>query len=440
MAIDRKMTAGRVHAGHFNTIMAIDHFKTVLAAVWLAMAPAALAAAGSGGVNAAQHHAAPYVVLISIDGFRWDYMDLYPTPALDRIATRGIRAERLIPVYPTLTFPNHYSIATGLYPAGHGIVGNTFPNTDRSAWYSLRDRQAVQDGGWYGGEPVWVAAERSGMVTAAYYFVGTEAPIQDVPMSHWHAFDASVPGEKRVDTVLEWLSLPAQSRPHLVTLYFEHVDTATHRHGPGSRESIASIQDVDRNIGRLLDGIEGLPISDRVYIVVVSDHGQRSKKFENIFVIDRHVSLHGVAVVDHGAVAFLYLESGDPARAGDMRDSINAAWQHGTAMLPGDTPQAWQVSGDRFADLIVQADPGYLVYSSAGKIGRRSLGDHGWAPEDPQMHGVFLASGPRLPDGEVIAPVRAVDVYPLMMEILGLPMAGRMDGDPLRLPALLSPQ
>ena len=134
-------------------------------------------AAGSGGINAPEHRDKPYLVLISIDGFRWDYQDLHDTPTLDRIADAGIRADALIPVFPTLTFPNHYSIATGLYPANHGIIGNTFPDAVRRDWYSIRDRATVEHGDWYRGEPIWVTAERNGMVTAAFFFVGTEADI-----------------------------------------------------------------------------------------------------------------------------------------------------------------------------------------------------------------------------------------------------------------------
>ena len=183
--------------------------------VWLLLLVASAALAqGSGGINLPEHRDKPYLVLVSLDGFRWDYQDLYNTPALDRIAADGVRAERMIPVFPTLTFPNHYSIATGLYPAHHGLIDNTFPNDDLSDWYSIRRREAVQDGAWYAGEPVWVAAEKAGMVTAAYYFVGTEADIQGIPMTYWHTFDASVPGTTRVQPFSEVKSSRSQMELH----------------------------------------------------------------------------------------------------------------------------------------------------------------------------------------------------------------------------------
>lgn len=409
------------------------------AALLLAWACTAVAG-GSGGVNAPEHRDAPYLVLISIDGFRWDYADLHETPALDRIAANGVRAERMIPVFPTLTFPNHYSIATGLFPAHHRLIGNTFPNLERSDWYSISNRESVEEGSWYGGEPVWLAAEKAGMVTAAYYFVGTEADIQGMPMTYRHSFDKTVPGLSRVRQVLEWLSMPAAARPHFLTLYFEHVDNAGHAHGPGSREIAAAIEAVDGWLGALLDGIEALPHRDEIYLVVVSDHGQLVKRLDDeILVIDEVVDTGGLSIVDHGAAAFVYVPEGETGRAAGIRDAINANWTHGRAMLREETPEAWHVTAQAgFADVIVQADPGYLVYSSADRIERRSRGDHGWAPEAEGMHAIFLASGPRLPKGKRIGPISSVDVYPLMMEILGLPITTPIDGDRRRLVRLMS--
>lgn len=407
----------------------------------LLLAATAVAAQGSGGVNSPEQRDKPYLVLVSLDGFRWDFQDLHETPALDRLTANGVRAEQMIPVFPTLTFPNHYSIATGLYPAAHRLIGNTFPNADLSEWYSLGRREAVQNGAWYAGEPVWVAAEKAGMVTAAYYFVGTEANIQGIPMTYWHQFDASVPGLERVEQVIRWLSMPEAKRPHFITLYFEDVDTATHGYGPGSEQSNAAIERVDSYLGALLDGIETLPDADDVYLFVVSDHGLLEKKIDDtIFVIDAVADLEGVSVVDHGAAAFIYFPEPDAERAGAIRDAINDEWKYGKAMLRDEAPAAWRVTEDAgFAEVIVQADPGYLVYSTGERVQRRSKGDHGWAPEAPGMHAFFAASGPRLPKGKTTGPIRSVDVYPLMMEILGLPVVTPIDGDPDKLTRLLKP-
>jgi len=407
----------------------------------LLLAGSAALAAGSGGVNAPAQRDKPYLVLVSIDGFRWDYPDRYTTPTLDRIAARGIRAERLVPVFPTLTFPNFYSIATGLYPAHHGIIGNRFLSPDRDRYYSSYERDQVQDGSWYHGMPVWVAAEEAGMVTAAYFFVGTEAAIDDVELTYWNAFDASVPGEARVRQALEWLAMPADKRPHLVTLYFEDVDKASHEGGPEAPLTRNAVQRVDGYLADLMAGIDALPIADQVYVVVVSDHGQATRDLNTPpFVIDRVADLDDLFIVDHGTVAFIYFREPDPDRATAIRDAINATWKHGKAMLREEVPASWHAEAEAgFAELVVQADPRYLVYSTADRAAKSSLGEHGWAREFAAMHGIFFAAGPRLPKGRMLDAIEVVDVYPLLMAILGLPITTPVDGNPSPLVPLLGP-
>lgn len=403
--------------------------------------PANAGGNGSGGINAPEQRDKPYLILISIDGFRWDYMDLYETPALDRLAARGVRAESLEPVFPTLTFPNHYSIATGLYPANHGVVANDFPDTASDEWYLYKKPEIVQQGRWYGGEPIWVAAERSGMVAAAFFFVGTEADIDGIRPTYWHRFDYQISASRRVDQVLDWLAMPVETRPHMITLYFEHVDVDSHEYGIGSRESVSAIENIDRHIGMLLDGIGELPHGEDVYIVLVSDHGQSDyKENQSILVLDALVDLDGISIIEGGSFMFLFFDERDPARARQMRDSINGRWRHGRAWLPGETPVSWHTTnGSRFPDLIVQPDPHYGVVSSPDKIAELDRGDHGWNPSFKDMHGIFIAAGPGLPRATTLGTVSNLDIFPLMMKILGLPLTTAIDGDPDRLTRLLKP-
>lgn len=406
-----------------------DFATSILALFVLAFSLQAQAdsGAGSGGKNAPERADSPYLVLISIDGFGWDYLSNYRTPALDRIAAAGVRAESMRPVFPSLTFPNHYSIATGLYPREHGIVHNHFPDSARDRWYHFWDRSSVEDGSWYGGEPVWVTAEKNGMVAAACYFVGTEAAIQGVSPSHWYPFDASVAASDRVARVIDWLTWPADRRPHLITLYFEHVDTAGHDFGRGSAELAAAVAEVDANIGRLLDAIGELGLADETYVLVVSDHGQASYVDPAAsFVLGDHIDPEGLEITAGGAYAWIYQQQPDRERATGIRDAINGNWSHGRAVLRDEAPAEWRVSDDsRYPEIFVVPEPGYAVVTDREEVQRLKKGDHGWDPAHKAMHGIFLAAGPTLPEGVTIGEVSAIDVYPLMLELLQIEAPAR---------------
>ena len=412
-------------------------YRLLVALVTLTVAATAWSQ-GSGGVNLPAQQDKPYVILISIDGFRWDFQSLFDTPALDRISADGVRAAAIVPVYPTMTFPNHYSIATGLYPANHGIVDNSFYSRDRQRFYSLRDRQAVQDGSWYGGTPLWVAAEQQGMVSAAYFFVGTEADVQGIRPTYWYPFNGNVPGEDRITKALEWLALPDEKRPHLITLYFEDVDEAMHDYGLPSQQLTAAVELVDGFIGTLLDGIESLPIADDVYVVVVSDHGQaKFRTGRPAFIVEDHVNFEGIRAVDHDSFVALYFDEPNSGLARIIADRINETWQRGQAVIPGEAPESWRMPrGSRFADVILQADQQAVVHTKR-RTPPRQVSGHGWAPQVRQMHGHFSAMGPRIPADKRIPAFENIDVYPFIMDILDLAISDPIDGNPETLTPLL---
>ena len=213
------------------------------------------------------------MVLVSYDGLRHDYLERVDTPAFDRMMATGVVADALIPVFPSLTFPGHYSIATGLYPSRHGIVGNQFYDPARGEAFSYRDTDDAQDGSWWRGEPIWLTAERQGMTTAAMFFPGTEAAIGGLRPSRWRTYDGRLPNRSRVDEVLQWLRLPPDERPHLITMYFSMVDGAGHDLGLDTGELDEAIGSADRWLGELLSAVEQVPYAEHVYVVVVSDHG-----------------------------------------------------------------------------------------------------------------------------------------------------------------------
>ena len=406
--------------------------------------PAALVrtGAGTGGVNHPSVASRPYVVLVSFDGFRPDYLERFDTPAFERLAARGLQAAGLISVFPSLTFPGHYSIATGLHPQAHGIVANRFHDPVRGDEFDYREREDARDGSWWGGEPIWVTAETQGMVAAAFFFPGTEADIGGLHPSHWRPYDGSVPNAARVDQVLDWLALPEDARPHLVTLYFSLVDGAGHDLGPGAAEMRSSVETADRLLGRLLDGIDALPHAARVALVVVSDHGMAAPDPERLTVLPELADLSGVRLAPIGPGMSLHV--GDAARSRALRDELNAKLTHARAYLREETPPHLHARGNpRFGDVLV-------LPKGLGFVGFRRMVDrvrlllvrgmHGWDPHLPEMHGILLAAGPGIAAGATLPAVRAVDVYPLIARLLDLTPHPAVAGDLTALaPALTDP-
>ena len=385
--------------------------------------------APTGGVNRAEHLDAPYVVMVSADGFAARYVGEYEPPNLLRLIERGLWApEGMIPSYPTKTFPNHYTMATGLYPGRHGIVANTFWDPVRGATYRIGDRQAVEDGTWYGGEPIWVTAERQGMVAASFFWVGSEADVGGVRPSHWRRYDGGIPNEDRVDQVLAWLDYPPERRPHLITLYFSDTDGAGHRYGPGSAELEAAVADVDRMLGRLLDGLEALPHGDEVIVVWVSDHGMDSYTAVSTRYLEDAVSLEGLMVPEAGPNANVWLQAGQ--RATELRDRINQRLDGVTAFLRSESPARLHYRQDaRIGDLVLLTDSSVVVYPTRSRPPTSGF-THGWDPGFVSMRAVFAAAGGGLPEGIRVPPFENVHIYPWIAGLLGLSPASGIDGDP----------
>lgn len=400
----------------------------VAAAISLAMPAALHAQSGSNGRNAPEHLDKPYVIVISFDGFRYDYLDRYDAPNFERLARRGVRADGLIPVFPSKTFPNHYSIATGMYTDKHELVDNTFYDPEFDAVFRLSDRSAVSDGRWYGGEPIWVTAETQGMVTAAFFFVGTEAEIRGVRPTEYRTYDGSVSNSARVDQALEWLRRPAEERPHLIMLYFSAVDGAGHEFGPDSPEVERAVAQVDRVLGRLLDGLDTLEVGDEVYVIVVSDHGMEGVSTERAEYIEDVVPLKGIRVLGSGPYVTLWVD-GDSARVREVEAALNAGLRHARAYRRDAMPERWRYAGSpRVGDIMVLAEPGHQVAGSR-RNPPRSGGAHGYDPATaPNMQGIFLAAGPAIRPGVRIPAFENVHVYPLIAHLLGLRPNPEIDG------------
>lgn len=383
----------------------------------------------TGGRNAAEWVDAPYVILVSLDGFASRYVEAFRPPTLLSLVAGGVWADRgMQPVYPTETFPNHYSLATGLHPARHGLVANNFHDPGRAQSYRLSDRSTVQDGSWYAGEPIWVTAERQGMVSASFYWVGSEADVGGVRPSHWRQYDEDVTNSERVDQVLRWLSYPADARPHLITLYFGLTDDVGHEHGPDSPEIEQAVLEVDRELGRLMAGLRDLDHGDRVSVVVVSDHGMDGyTPASTAYLADAVSDMDGIRFSTAGPHANLWIDGGG-ARVRAVRDAVNERLEHVRAYLPDETPAALRYRDNaRLGDLVLLPDSGWVVYPVADRPARVGF-THGWDSRNEAMRALFVASGPALMQGGRVRGISSVDVYPLVAEMLGLEPADDLDG------------
>ena len=403
-----------------------------------AQPPAALQ--GSGGSNRAEHQQKPSLLVVSFDGFRADYLDRFDLPNFRRVIARGTRARGLHPVFPSITFPNHYSLVTGLYPEHHGIVENSFFDPVRNAAFSFRNPLTVTDGSWYGGEPIWVTAERQGMVSACFFWPGSEADVKGIRPTYWNRYDGSVPNERRIETVLGWLRLPADRRPHVITLYFSDVDSASHKGALAGADVAASVKAVDTALGMLLDGVDRLENRDRVLLMLTSDHGMADTGRVRIVQLADLIDTAGLRAGFSGAVTALHVspQAGTPA---GVRDRLNTKLQHGRAYLREEMPERYHFRATpRGGDVVVIMDEGWLMATSIINRGlvQREWGEHGWDPDLPSMKAIFLLAGPGIPAGLTIPEIENVDVYPLITELLGLTPAAGIDGQAGKIRSLLN--
>lgn len=410
--------------------------RSVLLAVVLALGTlyACRTAGGAGTDEAAA--TAPAVVLVAIDGFRHDYLDRddVEIPTLRRLAAEGVRAESLVPVYPTKTFPNHYSLVTGLHPEAHGIVGNTMRDPDRlvdgePARFSLSNREAVADGRWWGGEPIWVTAERQGVRTATAFWPGSEAEIGGRRPTHWLPYDGDMPYADRVDQALAWLDLDGPGRPRLVTLYFEGVDTAGHRFGPDAQETVEAIEAVDAALGRLVDGLAARGLRATTDLVVVSDHGMAAVSPERRVLLDDAVAVDSLDEVVWGEPVGIWPGA---VEVGSLVARLDAL-PHVRAYRREATPERLHYRNHpRIPPVVLIAEEGWTVTSRAYVERNPDSprgGSHGYDNRARSMHGVFVASGPSVPVGERVGSFSAVDVYGVLARMLGVEAAPNA-GDP----------
>lgn len=370
----------------------------------------------------------PYVLLISMDGFRYDFASKYKAANLIEFGKKGVTAKALIPSFPTTTFPNHYSIATGLYPAHHGIVENTFWDPKRKAQFRFNDMATATDGSWWEGTPLWVLAEQQGMRAASYFWPGTDADIQHTRPSYYFRYDGKVNKDQQIAQVIAWLKLPKAERPHFITLYFSDVDHEGHEQGPDAPEVGRAVQAVDAALARLMAGIQemGVPVD----VFVVSDHGMATVDAnENMTSL---ADFTGVQTIVSGTDLKIY--SQDSAKLDSLYSQLKGKDARFAVYRQRDMPERLHYSGnDRIGDLVViPTQPVVLHGPPRPNASPRppNKGAHGFDVHlVPDMRGIFYAQGPHIVTGKTIDEFSNIHIFPVLCRLLGLKPPYGIDGE-----------
>lgn len=357
-------------------------------------------------------------VLVSLDGFRWDYIDRPPAVHLRALAARGVRAKRMVPAFPSKTFPNHYTLVTGLYPEHHGIISNTMWDDAIGKTFSLGAREVMVDPRWWGGEPLWVTAVKAGRKSASYFWPGSDLAISGVLPTYYHVYDGRVPNADRVRGVLEWLSLPPANAPVFVTMYMSDVDAAGHDFGPDAPQTDSAIARVDSMVGAVVAGLAAHGLADRVNLIVVADHGMTATSPDRQIFLDDYLDLATVRVVDWSPVAAIESKDGHD-------DSLYARLRHAHPRLAvyrkQEMPPRWHYrSNPRITEIIAVAADGWSIASRERPL-RGPGGNHGYDNELVSMGALFVATGPAFRRGLVVEPFQSIHVYALLARITGLP-------------------
>ncbi len=382
-----------------------------------------------GRENSPEQQKKPYVILISADGFRWDYAQLYHAQHLLDLSGDGVRAESMLPSFPSVTFPNHYSIVTGLYPSHEGLVGNSFYDASTKQFFSYKGKTAI-DAVWYnGGTPLWVLAEQQKMLSASFYWVGSEAAVHDIRPTYYYRYNEKISIHDRIQTVVNWLSMPPEKRPHLITFYFPQVDHQGHKYGPNSPEVADAVHLIDSSVYELTKAVKTTGLN--VNYVFVSDHGMTKPDIENPIPPPAGIDTSKFIVSGDGLLVELYAK--DPKY---IQDTYNQLLSNQTGdyavYLKTNVPAKLHYSAtddrlNRIGDILLI--PNWPKVFNLYNSKFTTIGWHGYdATVVKDMHATFYAWGPAFKNHLTVAPFENVDVFPLINQILGLTYTGNVDG------------
>ena len=364
----------------------------------------------------------PIVILISFDGYRYDYSSLVHTPNFDYIEDNGVKAISLQPVFPSFTFPNHYSIATGCYSENHGNLGNVFYDYSRKMEYSYKDTSIVRDGSWYGCEPIWVTAEKNDIISATYFWVGSEAEIQNYRPTIYKNYKNGVNPIDKINEVIRWLNYPIEKRPRLVTLYFNEPDHSGHVYGSTNDETLMQIELADSILGYLFKSIENLNIKNQINIIIVSDHGMVDVSEDRLINIDDYININYEVYGKGPYVEIRNIKNNE--------DFVFPYIPYVDVYKNEYFPDRYHFKTDNLGEYLLLAEPGWLLYTNKdiSEGGLTIKGMHGYDPLYIDMHGIFYAYGPQFKNGLTINTFESIHIYPIICKILNIKPNDTIDG------------
>jgi len=358
-------------------------------------------------------------LLVSFDGFKYNYLQKTDTPHFDSLVAGGVQAEGLIPVFPSKTFPNHYSIATGLYPENSGFVNNTMYDPKWDEWYRIRDREAVEDGKWYGGEPIWNTLEKQGIKTGTMFWVGSEADIQGMRPTHWKTYDDDMPGKARIDTVIKWMTDSGEQTVDFATLYYSDVDTKGHRYGTDSDSVRHAIERADRLMGYLKKQMKGESLWDKTNIIVLSDHGMVNQSADKLIRLDNIIDLDDTKRVIWGPATMIQPKKG---KKEDVYQALKSAEENYRVYEKKELPERYHLKNHRrVEDIVMIADLGYTILDEDYQddfIASLPRATHGYDNNQKAMQAFFIAHGPAFKKGAKVDPFQNIHVYELINHLM----------------------
>jgi predicted AlkP superfamily pyrophosphatase or phosphodiesterase len=371
------------------------------------------------GCNNEQQTNPQKTLLISFDGFGHDYLQKTDTPNFDSLVTGGVQAEGLIPVFPSKTFPNHYSIATGLYPENTGFVGNTMYDPKWDEWYRIRDREAVEDGKWYGGEPIWNTLEKQGIRTGTMFWVGSEADIQGMYPTYWKIYDENMPGRARVDTVVKWMSGAEEKAVDFATLYFSDVDTKGHRYGTDSDSVKNAIHRADRLIGYLKQQMQQNNLWPNTNIIIVSDHGMVDQSAGKTIRLDNIIDMDDTERIIWGPMTMIQPKED---RVNEVYQALKSREKNYRVYRKEELPERYHLNHRRVADIVMIADLGYTILDEEYEqefLESLPRATHGYDNNEKAMQAFFVAHGPAFKEGAQVKPFQNIHIYELINHLMG---------------------